>query len=98
MDNVVVGKCAKHLANCVGFANVGKKLVTKTCTFRGTFNDSSNVHEGDTRLNDFLGAKNFREVRKPGVRNTDNTGVWLNSCERVIRGKDIVLCQSIKES
>ena len=97
VDDVGVAERADDLADRVGLADVGKELVAEPRAFARALDDAGDVDEGDGRRHDLGPAVDLRENSEARIGDADDADIGIDRRERVVRGKDLVLGQSVEQ-
>ena len=97
MHDVGVVEVADDLADGVGLADVGQKLVAQAFTLRCTGNQAGNVDELDRGGHDLLRVIDLRKLVKTLVGNGNDAHIGLDGGERVVRGKGVVVRQRVEQ-
>ncbi|MNI48331.1 hypothetical protein D3C73_1028900 [compost metagenome] len=98
MGDVVIFEAAQHVDDGVDFADIGKELVAQAFALRCTAHEAGDVDEGDAGRDDFLRTGDRRKLLHARIRNSNFTGVRLDSAERIVRSlRGSRLCQCVEK-
>ena len=97
VNDVFVGEGPNHLADGVGFPNVGEEGVTAALAVGSALDDASNVDKGHGGGQDAFGGENFGEPRKAGVGQFDQPNIGVDGGKGIVGGQDIATGQGVKK-
>ena len=98
MNDVFVGEGPNHLANGVGFPNIGEEGVTAALAVGSTLDDAGDVDKGHGGGQNAFGGKNFGEPHEAGVGQFDQPNIGVDGGKGIVGGQDIATGQGVKKS
>src|SRR5699024_6374630 len=96
VDDILIRERTHDLTDGIGFADIREEGVAHAFAFRCALNDAGDIHEGNRRRQDALGAENFSKTSQARIRQFNQADIGLNGGERVIRSQDVRTGQGIK--
>ena len=81
MDNVIVLEASDDVNDCVYFADIGEKLVTKAFSGTGTFYKTGDVNKLDSGGKDGFGAADFCEDIEAFIGDAHHADIGFNRAE-----------------
>ena len=97
MRHILVCEHPCHLADCIGFADVGEESVAHSLTFGSTLDDAGDIYEADGGGYDPLGVIEVRQDLQPRIRYPHDAHIGLDGRERIVGREDVVARERIEK-
>ena len=97
MCDIVVVKTPYNMCYCIYLTYMRQKLISQSFAAGCTFNQSRNIYELKIGGSNFFTVIKFSKCVKSFIGNGNNTNIWLDSAERVVRTFGTSLGYCIKQ-
>ena len=97
VDDIVIDEAAHHMGDGVAFTDVGEEFVAKAFALGSAGDEAGNVDEFNCCGHHFFRFDDFRQCIESQIRYRHDAGVWLDSAERKVLGRNTGLRQRIEQ-